>query len=261
LIRVVDFHKAYDRTVAVRGLTFEVRGGEILGLVGPNGAGKTSTMRAVAGIIPASQGELTVGGHCLQREAIAAKRGLGYIPDDPQLFDDLTVAEHLAFFAATYTVEGAEAKAEHLLEQFQLNDKRECMARDLSRGMRQKLAICCAYLHDPQAILFDEPLTGLDPHGIRTLKQSILQRAGQGASVIVSSHLLAMVEDICTHVLMLDRGAQRFLGPIAELRSRFADGDDATSLEEIYFRATQGARGPGSLDTISEVGQTIATSP
>jgi ABC-2 type transport system ATP-binding protein len=239
LIRVVDFHKAYDRTMAVQGLSFEVAGGQVLGLVGPNGAGKTSTMRAIAGILPASRGRLEIDRYSLEDAPLEAKSRLGYIPDDPQLFDDLTVAEHLAFFASAYNVTNAACKAQRLLQQFQLDEKLHATARDLSRGMRQKLAICCAYLHDPQAILFDEPLTGLDPHGIRTLKESILSRAGAGAAVIVSSHLLAMVEDICTHVLILERGEQRFLGPLFELQSRFAQGESATSLEEIYFRATQ----------------------
>lgn len=241
MIRVNDFHKAYDRTVAVRGLSFRVRAGQILGLVGPNGAGKTSTLRVIAGIIPASHGRIDVNRHCLQTDSIAAKRCLGFIPDDPALFDDLTVDEHLTFFATTYAVADAAAKVDRLLQQFQLTEKRRTAARDLSRGMRQKLAICWAFLHDPQAILFDEPLTGLDPHGIRILKKSIIDRARANAAVIVSSHLLAMVEDICTHVLILEEGEQRFWGPLDELKTRFAVGQTETSLEDIYFRATQAA--------------------
>ncbi len=239
LITVEDFHKAYDRTVAVSGLSFEVAPGQILGLVGPNGAGKTTTLRALAGIIPASRGRLAVAGRDLDREPLAAKSCLGYVPDDPQLFRDLTIEQHLAFTASAYRVADGTEKAAELLGMFQLTSKRNTQASDLSRGMRQKLAICCAYLHDPVAILFDEPLTGLDPHGIRTLKQSIADRVGGGASVIVSSHLLAMIEDICTNVLILDAGKQRFCGPLEEFKATFGSGDEDASLEEIYFLTTE----------------------
>jgi ABC-2 type transport system ATP-binding protein len=113
--------------------------------------------------------------------------------------------------------------------------------------MRQKLAICCAYLHAPRAILFDEPMTGLDPHGIRTLKNSIAERARQEAAVIVSSHLLAMVEDICTHVLILESGEQRFCGPIGQLRNEYAPTEQSSTLEDIYFRATNSNQRAGAL--------------
>ncbi len=238
MIIVEDFHKAYDRTVAVSGVSFEVAPGQVLGLVGPNGAGKTTTMRALAGIIPSSRGRLRVAGHALDREPLAAKNCLGYVPDDPQLFRDLTVEQHLAFSASVYRVADATEKAAELLDMFHLASKGKTRASDLSRGMRQKLAICCAYLHDPVAILFDEPLTGLDPHGIRTLKQSIADRAGRGAAVIVSSHLLAMIEDICASVLILDAGRQQFCGPLEDFKASFGSGDEAASLEEIYFLTT-----------------------
>src|SRR4029079_1000771 len=113
-----------------------------------------------------------------------------------------------------------------------LTAKRAATASRLSRGMRQKLAVCCAYLHDPQAILFDEPLTGRDPQAIRAIKRSLLERAASGAAVMISSHMLAMVEDLCTHVLILDRGVERFVGPIDQLRASFEHVDADASLEE-----------------------------
>ena len=239
MICVEDFHKAYDRHVAVEGLSLAVVAGQILGLVGPNGAGKTTTLRTLAGIIPPSRGKLAVAGHDVQREAVAAKRALGYISDDPQLFPDLTVEQHLAFFASAYAVADAAAKADELLGTFELASHRKTAARDLSRGMRQMLGICCAYLHDPNVVLFDEPLTGLDSHGIRTIKRTIVGRDVAGASVIVSSHLLAIVEDICTDVLVLMNGKQRFLGPLEELKGTFGDAEQDSSLKEIFFRATE----------------------
>ncbi|MCA9026830.1 MAG: ABC transporter ATP-binding protein [Planctomycetaceae bacterium] len=239
MIRVEDFHKAYDDTVAVAGLSFEVTAGQILGLVGPNGAGKTTTMRTLSCLLTASKGTLTVDGCDVSKQPIEVKHRLAYVADDPQLFNDLTVDEHLAFVASAYSVDHADEKARLLLKDFELTQKRHTPAGDLSRGMRQKLAICCAYLRDPRAILFDEPLTGLDPHGIHKLKESIRERAASGAAVIVSSHLLAMVEDLCTHVLILASGRQRFCGTIDELRTTFVGEDEELTLERIFFMATQ----------------------
>jgi ABC-2 type transport system ATP-binding protein len=241
VITVQDFHKAYDQAIAVRGLSFAVQPGEILGLIGPNGAGKTTTLRTLAGIIPPSRGRLSIGVYEIRESPLEAKRRLAYIPDDPQLFTDLTVAQHLAFAAAAYQVDDAVARTATLLHEFQLESKLHEPVSELSRGMKQKLAVCAAYLHDPVAILFDEPLTGLDPRGIRALKSSISQRAQSGAAIIISSHLLAMVEDICTHVLILSEGTQRFFGPITDVGHAFAAGSatERVSLEEIFFRATE----------------------
>ncbi len=239
MIHVVDYHKAYRETVAVEGLSFEVLGGQVLGLLGPNGAGKTTTMRAIAGIIPPTRGRLVVAGHDVVAEPVAAKRRLAYVPDDPKLFDALTVWEHLRFTAAAYRVDDWLVKGAELLDQFELMDHRQKLAQELSRGMRQKVAICCAYLHDPAAVLFDEPLTGLDPRGIRQMKASVGQRAAAGAAVVVSSHLLALVEDLCTHLLILHKGRRLFFGPVAEARGAMG-AEGGASLEEVFFRATEG---------------------
>jgi ABC-2 type transport system ATP-binding protein len=241
IIDVAEFHKTYNQTVAVQGLSFTIHPGQILGLLGPNGAGKTTTMRAICGIIPPTQGRLRVAGHDIVSQAVKAKRELAYVPDDPHLFDTLTVWEHLQFTAAVYRVPDFEPAARRLLEQFELLDKRDTVAQELSRGMRQKVAICCAYVHDPKAILLDEPLTGLDPRGIRTMKQSVRERAAAGAAVLVSSHLLALVEDLCTHLLIVHHGKRLFFGPIKEARAAFAgvDVDKDASLEELFFRATE----------------------
>jgi len=239
LIRAVDYHKTYRETVAVAGLSFHVPAGTVLGLVGPNGAGKTTTFRALAGIIRPTRGVLMIAGHDVVNDSLAAKRELAYIPDDPKLFDALTIWEHLEFIASAYRVADFTPRAEALLQQFELVEKRNTMAQELSRGMRQKVAICCAYLHDPRAILFDEPLTGLDPHAIRALKGTIAQRAAAGAAIVVSSHLLALVEDLCTHLLILNKGQRLFYGSLDEARSQYADLQGEASLEEVFFRATE----------------------
>jgi len=240
LIQVTDFCKAYRGTVAVEALNFDVQPGQVLGLLGPNGAGKTTTIRAIAGVIPPSRGRLLVANHDVSIEPVAAKGLLAYVPDDPKLFDALTVWEHLQFIAAAYHVKNFQADALALLDQFELAPKRDALAQELSRGMRQKVAICCAYLHRPRAILFDEPITGLDPHGIRTMKESVRQRAAAGAAVIVSSHLLSLVEDLCTHLLILDHGRRIFFGPVEDARLAFATVSGDESLEGMFFRATEG---------------------
>jgi ABC-2 type transport system ATP-binding protein len=237
MIRIENFQKAYRDVIAVQGLSFVLEPGQVLGLVGPNGAGKTSTLRSLAGVIPPTSGVLEVAGFDVLADPIAAKRRVAYIPDDPKLFDALTVWEHLEFIAGAYELSDWEAVAESLLAQFELEEKRGALTSELSRGMRQKTAICCAYLREPKVILFDEPHTGLDPKGIRTMKASVLSRAEAGASVIVSSHLLELVEDLCTHLLILHRGTSLFFGSMSDARETFA-GEGAT-LEEAFFRATE----------------------
>ena len=245
MIQVAGYTKAYKSALAVSDLWFDVLPGQIMGLLGPNGAGKTTTMRAIAGIIPPTAGRLMVAGKDVVMESVAAKKHLAYVPDDPHLFDALTVWEHLRFMAAAYAVPDFEPRALHLIEQFELTEKKNTPAQELSRGMRQKVAICCAYLHRPAAILFDEPLTGLDPRGIRTMKESVRQAAAEGAAVVVSSHLLALVEDLCTHFLILHKGRRLFCGPAGEARAAFAATGDA-SLEDVFLRATETPAASGS---------------
>ena len=245
-IVVEDYHKVYGEFVAVAGLSFRVEPGEILGLVGPNGAGKTTTLRALAGILVPTRGRLSIAGHDLAADPVGAKRELAYVPDDPRLFDALSVWEHLVFIAGAYRLEkGWEAKGEALLDLFELREKRDALTAELSRGMRQKVAIACGYLHEPRAILLDEPLTGLDPRGIRTMKESIRDRAHAGAAVIISSHLLSLVEDMCTSVLMMNRGRVVLHGRLDDLNRAIAEDGRRETLEDMFFRLTDG-RSPGA---------------
>ena len=239
MLRCQDLRKLYEDHLAVNGVSFSLEPGSICGLVGPNGAGKTTTMRCLAGLIPATDGTLSVAGCDLTHGGTASlmelKRRLAYVPDDPPLFDDLTVGQHLEFIGRIYDVPDQWDKSAQLLDFFQLADKVNAGATTLSRGMRQKLAICCAYLYDPTVLLLDEPMTGLDPPGIRRLLASIKDRAETGATVILSSHLLAMIQDVCTHLVVMQHGKLQYFGDVDHLRTRFPS---ATSLEEAYFEAT-----------------------
>ncbi|MDP7016529.1 MAG: ABC transporter ATP-binding protein [Pirellulaceae bacterium] len=239
MICVQGLCKAYRDVVAVDDLSFEFEAGSIIGLVGPNGAGKTTTMRAVAGIIPATRGRMLVAGSDVIGDPIETKRRVAYVADDPKLFDALTVWEHLDFVHSVYQVEDWSAKADNLLEQFELTEKRDTPTHELSRGMRQKVAICCAYLYDPQVLLFDEPLTGLDPRAIRTMKDSVAERAEAGATLMVSSHLLGLVEDLCSHLLLLHQGKSLFCGTLRDALDQFVDQDCESTLEDVFFRATE----------------------
>jgi ABC-2 type transport system ATP-binding protein len=235
MIVAQGLRKLYDRHLAVDGVSFSLHAGQICGLVGPNGAGKTTTMRCLAGLIPATEGSLRVAGCSLPREVLELKRRLAYVPDDPPLFDDLSVGEHLEFFGRLYRVDDYRTKAADLLEQFELTEKFEAGATTLSRGMRQKLAICCAYLFSPRVLLLDEPLTGLDPPAIRRLLDSVRERAAEGTTVIISSHLLAMIEGVCSHLLVMSRGRAAYFGAKAGLADRFPQ---TATLEDAFFAAT-----------------------
>jgi len=241
VIRVDKLQKHYRNLAAVRGLSFEVLPGQILGLVGPNGAGKTTTMRAIAGIIPATGGVIEVAGYDVRKQPLKAKRALAYVPDDPALFGSLTVYEHLVLAARAYDVADYRAGAEGLLARFGLGDKRDTLAQELSRGEWQKVAICAAYVQGAKAVLFDEPLTGLDPHGIRTMKASIRERAAEGAAFVISSHLLSLIEDLCTHLLVLHKGQSLFAGTVAEARALASREQEVATLEESFFHIVRDA--------------------
>ncbi|HUR56609.1 MAG TPA: ABC transporter ATP-binding protein [Opitutaceae bacterium] len=241
MIEVEGLTKRYGEFTAVTELSFAVRPGEVLGLVGPNGAGKTSTLRCLAGIIPATAGRVRIAGHDIGSAPIPAKRALAFFPDEPRLFDYLTVRQHLNFVARIYGVESHESIAQPLLDEFEIADKADQLPGELSRGMKQKLAIACGLLHGPSVMFFDEPLTGLDPLGIRRMKNSIVKRAREGATIVLSSHLLHLLEEVCTHVLIVKKGAKIADGTLADVAMRFSNGEPKVSLEEVFIRATGGS--------------------
>jgi ABC-2 type transport system ATP-binding protein len=234
VIEVDGLQKLYGNFPAVQGLSFQVGPGEVLGLVGPNGAGKTTTIRSIAGIIIPTAGRIRIAGHDLTTDPVAAKSALAFIPDEPHLFEYLTVEEHLRFIARLYQLGDIGDRIPGLLQELELADKRGALPGELSRGMKQKLAIACGLLHQPQALLLDEPLTGLDPVGIRRMKTTIMRRAAAGAAVILSSHLLHLVEEICTRVLIMQRGVVVAFGTIAEIIDARPDLQ-SRNLEDVFL--------------------------
>ena len=241
MIEVDGLTKLYDEFVAVEDLSFTVKAGEVLGLVGPNGAGKTTTLRCLSGIIPPTRGLIRIFGHEMSRDPVEAKRQLAFFPDEPRLFDYLTVEQHLNFTARIYQVPDWQQIAGPLLEELEMADKRAMLPGELSRGMKQKLTIACGLLHSPKVIFFDEPLTGLDPYGIRRMKDAIRARAREGAAILISSHLLHLLEELCSHVLIVKKGRKVVDGTLEEVTQRFSEQADGVNLEEIFFRATSEA--------------------
>ena len=244
MIEVQGLTKLYGEFVAVNELSFSVQPGEVMGLVGPNGAGKTTTLRCLSGIIPPTRGTIRVGGHDLALDPIPAKTQLAFFTDEPRLFDYLTVWQHLNFVARIYHVANYEQIGRPLLEELEIADKADKLPGELSSGMKQKLAIACGLLHSPKVMYFDEPLTGLDPYGIRRMKDSILKRARDGAAIIISSHLLHLVEEICSHILILKNGRKVIDGTLAEITQKFSTQPGDANLEEIFFRATSEPEAP-----------------
>ena len=238
MIAVDGLTKMYGSLKAVSDLSFSVAGGEVVGLLGPNGAGKTTTLQCMVGIQTPTSGTVRIGGHDIQTDSVEAKRRLAFMPDEPQLFEYLTVREHLALVARLYGVVDADARVPPLLEELELTGKESALPSELSRGMKQKLVIACGLLHQPSALLFDEPLTGIDPLGIRRMKRTIVARAEAGAAVVVSSHLLHLVEEICTRVVILDKGTKIADGSLEDLAARDRLTAGSPDLEQIFLRAT-----------------------
>jgi ABC-2 type transport system ATP-binding protein len=234
VVRVEGLIKRYGDFTAVDGLDFALGEGRVLGLVGPNGAGKTTAMRAIAGIVQPSEGRSAVCGFDVTTHPVEAKQRMAWVPHAPKLFDALTVTEHLEFVASTWGVAQYRERGDDLLRRFDLHDRRDAVAQSLSTGMRQKLALVCAALHQPSLMMLDEPMTGLDPRAIRTMKEWVKEEAARGATILISSHLLTIVEDLCTDLLILVRGQARFFGPVEQARSQF----DQADLEELFFQAT-----------------------
>lgn len=237
-IEIRNLTKNYGTFKAVDDFSVTVAPGEIVGLIGPNGAGKTSTLRCIAGIQAPSSGTISIGGHDIVKDPVEAKRCFAFMADEPQLFEYLTVTEHLRLTARIYQVRNFETRSKALIEELQLTGKEDSLPAALSRGMKQKVAIACGLLHEPQALLFDEPLTGLDPLGIRHMKETIVTRGQNGSAIIVSSHLLHLVEEICTRVVIIDRGIKVGDGTVAELSAQSQMAEAGSNLEQIFLKVT-----------------------
>ncbi len=233
--------KKYGDRFALQSLDLEVAEGEFFCFLGPNGAGKTTTIKILTGLVRPTTGTAKVGGFDIAREPLAAKRLMGYVPDHPYLYDKLTGREMLRFVAGLYQLPAArcaELSAE-LLEAFELSHKADQLVESYSHGMRQKLSFACCFLHEPRVVVVDEPWVGLDPKNIRAVKDFLKARTRRGLTVFMSTHSLAIAEEVADRVGIIHRGRLRQVGTVAEIK---ALAQRPGSLEEVFLELTREER-------------------
>lgn len=230
MLTVNHLTKQYKKVRANNNLSFVVNDGEVAILVGPNGAGKSTAIKSIAGLLR-FQGEIFIDR--FPNKSVDAKRLFGYIPEIPAPFDMLTVYEHLEFIARAYKVDNWQEKADALLERMELDDKAKKLGKELSKGMQQKLSICCALLPEPKVILFDEPFVGLDPHAIKELKEMIAELKQKGCSVVISTHMLDSVSELWDKCLIMMNGE------IAAVRTKEEIQRTGEDLENLFFSITE----------------------
>ena len=237
-ITVEGLRRTYGSVTAVADLSFAVAPGEIVGLIGPNGAGKTTTLRCLAGILRPSSGRIVLAGIDTAQNPLEARRQLAFMPDEPHLFEYMTVDEHLRLVARLYGVTDIDARTGPLLDELELVGRERLLPAELSRGMRQKVVIACGLVRNPPVLLFDEPLTGLDPLGIRRMRDTIIRRARDGAAVLLSSHMLPLVQEVCTRVIIMHQGRKLADGTVDELAARADLAEAGSNLEQIFLHVT-----------------------
>lgn len=230
MLNVINLTKNYDKMTAVNNISFIVEDGQIAVLLGPNGAGKSTTIKCITGLLRYN-GTIEINNH--PNKSIEAKKVFAYVPEVPALFDMLTVYEHIEYIANAYGIEDYKEKAEALLKRLELDDKRDKLGKELSKGMQQKVSICCALITNPNVILFDEPMVGLDPKAIKELKSIFLELKEQHCSVIISTHIIDSIDEIWDKALIMKNGE------IILARTRRELEDKNESLEEIFFDVTE----------------------
>jgi ABC-2 type transport system ATP-binding protein len=238
MIEFEQLCKRYGDFDALKPLPLSIARGEVFGFLGPNGAGKTTTIRLMMGILVPSGGTVRIDGLDCQRDAVAVKRSVGYLPDNPIFYDYLRGREVLCFVGEMHGLsrKAAAERADALIAEFGLDEASEDFAVNYSLGMKKKLGLACAVIHDPQVLILDEPINGLDPRASRDVQSLLLERAARGKTIFVSTHLLDMAEKLCTRVGIINKGALVASGSVDELRARQAlDG----SLEDLFLKLTE----------------------
>lgn len=236
MIDVRSMTKKYGKLLANDNITLSVGSGELAVLLGPNGAGKSTLIKSICALLR-FEGSVFINGH--DNRTTEAKKLLGYVPEFPVLYPMLTVAEHLEFIARAYRLEDWKDYAEKLLRRFELDDKKMKLGKELSKGMQQKVSVCCALLPRPRAVILDEPLVGLDPHGIRELKAVIAELKDAGCALLVSTHMIESVEEDWDITYIMVKGR-------IERVCKRADLAEGQSLEDVYFSITEGSRREGT---------------
>lgn len=246
MLQVDHLVKEYKNFRAVNDLSFTINPGEIVGLLGPNGAGKTTALRCVAGILKPTFGRVLINGWDIQTDQGKAKGGMAFVPELPSLYELLTVDEHLRFVAMCFdTLDVYEARRDELLARYHLNEKKDDLVATLSKGMKQKLAVACALVHNANVMLFDEPIIGIDPAGVAEIKEELRRAKEGGVAILVSTHLLDTAEKLCDRVIILARGQKLAEGTLGELQAK--SGMAGKSLEEVFLELTDESRPPAPV--------------
>ena len=235
MIDLRDITKQYASTTAVNRLSLHVQAGEIYGFIGPNGAGKTTTIRIMGGIIEPTSGSIAIGGIDMQRQPVQAKSIIGYVPDRPFLYEKLTGMEFMKFVGDLYQVDSASIprRASSLLDQFALHDWQNEIIEAYSHGMKQRLIIASALLHDPKVMIIDEPMVGLDPSAVRMVRNILRDLASRGVTIFVSTHTLSIAQDLCDRIGVIHKGLLLAEGTLAELNRAASMGEAA--LEDVFL--------------------------
>lgn len=239
MLWVRNLSKSFKKVRAVIDFNMDVARGEALGLVGPNGAGKTTALRCICGVMRPDSGQIAIDGHNLYDDPVNAKQSLGYVPEIPYPFPHLTVWEHITFIARAFSVDGWEPRAEELIGMFDLEEKRDDYCVTLSKGMKQKVMLILAFIHDPAVLIMDEPLYGIDPKGSYALKNLARKTLPKGTSMVISSHTLGLIEAVCSRVAVMNKGRIIASGSYEELRTKAEEREDAT-FEEVFVKITEG---------------------
>ena len=249
MIAIHDLIKRYGTFTAVNGVSLEVASGEIHGFLGPNGAGKTTTIRMVAGLLKPTSGRIVVNGHDLAAEPERAKASLGFIPDRPFLYEKLTAGEFLRFHGGLYGLDGASVgeRVHEMLELFELTRWEHELVESFSHGMKQRLVMCAAFLHRPQAVLVDEPMVGLDPRGARLIKDVFRRMSARGVAILMSTHTLEVAQEMCDRISIILQGKIIARGTVAEVRAMAGNPDD--QLTSVFLKLTGGS----ALQEIDEI--------
>jgi ABC-2 type transport system ATP-binding protein len=248
---MIEFEQAsrsYGRIKAVDSLTLKINAGELFALLGPNGAGKTTSIKMLVGLLRPTSGKVRICGYDVLKETRQANRCLGYVPDEPYLYEKLSGREFLQFIADLYGL-GREESATRIareIRNFSLSEFVDQMAEGYSHGMKQRLVFAAALLHDPAVLVLDEPMVGLDPRSMRLVKDMLRERANAGMTIFMSTHTLGLAEEIADRIGIADRGQLRFLGTVDELRQQLAQ--EHTSLEQMYLELTATAESSGGHD-------------
>jgi len=243
-LEVRGLQKHYSSVEAVKGISLRVERGEIYGFLGPNGAGKTTTIRTLVGLLRPTAGKIELGGYSLHREPVSAKGIVGFIPDRPYIYEKLTGREFLRFIAGLYKVysgerEELEDRIADLLLFFQLDEWGNELVESYSHGMKQRLVMASALLHDPEIIIVDEPLVGLDPKGARLLKDLFQRKVAEGGAIFMSTHTLAAAEELCDRIAIINEGEIIAEGTLQELRALAGmGGDRGARLEAVFLKLT-----------------------